>query len=343
MNGGQRLMSNRAATEMPSGALRVDDDHVKRVVRKMLNGLVVPLLGAGVNMPSRPKGSQYSGPDDSYLPSGPELARYLVANFEYGDLAFRRREDLLRVSQLVEVMEGSGELYQRLHDVFSASYAPGLVHMFLARLQPMLREAGKGSQVILTTNYDDALERAFESVGEDYDLLTYVCTHPAEHRGRFAHRAPGATEFVPIERPNEYADLDPRERPVILKMHGAVVRCDTFEQDNYVITEDHYIDYLAHTDITQLLPTPIPQRLRNSHFLFLGYGMADWNLRVILRRIWGAQGLDYPSWSIQYEPDRLETKSWEDRGVAVFDIDVAKYVEHLRVELVNRLGLRFPR
>ena len=335
-------MSERAAIRIPSGAVQVDDDHVKRVVRKMLNGLVVPLLGAGVNMPGRPKDSEYRGPEDPYLPNGPELARYLANNFEYTDLEARRREDLPRISQFLDVMEGSGELYQRLHDVFSASYAPGPVHMFLARLQPILREAGKGAQVILTTNWDDALERAFDETGEEYDLVTYICTHPTEHRGRFAHRAPGQSEFVPIERPNEYSGLDPRKRPVILKMHGAVVRCDTFEQDNYVITEDHYIDYLAHTDITQLLPTPIPQKLRNSHFLFLGYSMADWNLRVILRRIWGMQGLDYPSWSIQYDPDPLETRFWDDRGVTVFDIDVAEYVQRLRLELVNRRGLQLP-
>jgi hypothetical protein len=333
-------MSEHAATTTPSGAQRVDDDHVKRVARKLLSGLVVPLLGAGVNMPGRPADRQYSGPDDTYLPSGAELARYLAASLPDGGPQFRRREeDLLRVSQFLYVMEGSGELYQRLHDVFCASYAPGPVHKFLARLQPKLREAGKGSQVILTTNYDDALERALESIGEEYDLLTYVSANPAEHRGRFAHRAPNSDEFVPIERPNEYEGLDPRKRPVILKMHGAVVRSDTFHQDNYVITEDHYIDYLAHTDITQLLPTPIPRYLRNSHFLFLGYGMRDWNLRVILRRIWGTHALDFPSWSVQYNPAEVETRYWKDRGVAVFDCDAAEYVERLHVELVNQHGL----
>ena len=125
-------------------------------------------------------------------------------------------------------------------------------------------------------------------------------------------------------------------------MHGAVKRGGRFDEDNYVITEDHYIDYLAQTDITQLLPAPIPRKLRNSHFLFLGYGMADWNLRVILRRIWGTQGLDFPSWSIQRHPDPLETRFWDDRGVDVFDLDVAEYVKRLRIEIVNRRGLPLP-
>jgi hypothetical protein len=308
----------------------------------MLKGIVVPLLGAGVNMTSRPEPeSTYSGPEDPFLPNGRELAKFLAGAFECPKLV-GKTEDLPRISQYVDVMEGSGELYQSLHDVFCADYRPGPVHMFFARLQGLLRESGKGPQVILTTNYDDALERAFDAVGEDYDVLTYVCTNPTDYRGRFAHRGPGQSEYVPILKPNEYVDLDLPHRTVILKMHGAVERNGNFDEDNYVITEDHYIDYLAQTDITQLLPAPIPKKLRNSHFLFLGYGMADWNLRVILRRIWGTQGLDFPSWSIQRRPDPLETRFWDDRGVEVFDADVADYVKRLRFELVNRRGLPLP-
>lgn len=330
-------MSDHAVTRVAPRAFSVDDDHIRRVVRKMLGGIVVPLLGAGVNMSGRPAGSRYGGPHDPYLPSGAELAEFLAYAFEYPQLA--GETDLLRVAQFLDVMEGSGELYQTLHEVFNASYEPGPVHMFFARLQPILRENGRGSQLILTTNYDDTLERAFDRVGEPYDLLTYVCSNPSEYRGRFMHQGPDDGEPVVIENPDTITSLDLRKRAVILKMHGAVVRSDSFDQDNYVITEDHYIDYLARADITLLLPTPIPQKLRNSHFLFLGYGMADWNLRVILRRIWGMQGLDYPSWSIQRDPDELEKKSWFDRGVDVLDFDVAEYIERLRGELVNRRGL----
>jgi SIR2-like domain len=335
-------MTKPAATQLAYGASEVDPDHIRRIVRKMLRGIVVPLLGAGVNLATRlePEKMPYNGPEDPYLPSGRELARFLARAFECPK-AVGNSEDLLRISQYVDVMEGSGELYERLHEVFSATYEPGPVHRFFAHLQRTLREAGRGPQVILTTNYDDALERAFDAAGEEYDLLTYVWTNPAERRGGFVHRVPGEADSVEIEKPNEYTDLDLKRRPVIVKMHGAVVRCETFKKDSYVITEDHYIDYLAQADLMQLLPASIAEKLRNSHFLFLGYGMADWNMRVILRRIWGSQGLDFPSWSIQWRPDPLETRFWDDRGVDVFDIDVGEYVKRLRVELVRRRGLPF--
>ena len=101
----------------------------------------------------------------------------------------------------------------------------------------------------------------------------------------------------------------PDERTVILKMHGAVDRANPDATwDSYVITEDHYIEYLARTDIANLVPVTLAAKLRRSHFLFLGYSMRDWNLRVILHRIWGEQKLKYKSWAIQLAPVRARSR-----------------------------------
>ncbi len=132
-----------------------------------------------------------------------------------------------------------------------------------------------------------------------------------------------------IERPNEYAELALDQRTVILKIHGAVDRLDSEWGDSYVITEDHYIDYLTRTDISGLLPVTLSAKLRRSHFLFLGYAMRDWNLRVILHRIWGQQKLNYKSWAIQLEPEPVEREFWQKRGVDILDVELERYVTGL--------------
>jgi hypothetical protein len=323
-----------AAIGMPAEAgepqLRLEE-HYKRVIRKMLNGLVVPYLGAEINIAGRPT---QQGFDFRYPPTHSELAEYLSAKF----LDSVAERDLPRIAYTISLTEGWGELYAALHRALEAGYTSGPVHNFLARLQPMLRESRRQLQVILTTNYDDALERAFAAIGEEYDVLSYVSLNPPEHRGRFAHLPPGATTPIPIEQPNEYTALDLTTRAVIVKMNGGITRRGSFDEDNYVVTEDDYTNYLAYSDITQLLPPPIPQRLRNSHLLFLGYSVADWSLRVSLQRIWGTQSLDYPSWSIQRRPGVLDYKFWGNRAVAIFDVDVDHYVNGLRSAIVNRMG-----
>ena len=63
-------------------------------------------------------------------------------------------------------------------------------------------------------------------------------------------------------------------------------------------------------------------KLRKSHFLFLGYGLRDWNMRVILHRIAGEQRLTYKSWAIQRAPTDLDQKFWDRRDVDILDVDL---------------------
>ena len=307
--------------------------HCRRVMRAVLEGRVVTLLGAGANLCGRPPGEAWER--GRYLPSGAELARHLAARFDYPDADLH---DLVRISEYAYVMTGSGPLYDQLHEVFDADYAIGPLHRFLAALPGRLAAGGRRRMcpLIVTTNYDDALERAFGEAGEPFDVVSYMAD--GEHRGRFVHRAPGADAVV-VERPNEYRALRPDERAVILKMHGAVDRTDPDAPwDSYVITEDHYIEYLARTDIANLVPVTLAAKLRRSHFLFLGYSMRDWNLRVILHRIWGEQKLKYKSWAVQLRPSELDREFWELRGVDVLDVPLDEYVAALDVVLDELLA-----
>lgn len=310
------------------------DSHYRIVIKAMMEGRVVPLLGAGINLCGRPADEVWARQDPRFLPSGGELAAFLAEYFEYPPDSVR---DLVRVSQYAAVMQGLGPLYDELHEIFDADYEPSAIHGFLASLPQTQRDKGfkPQFQLIVTTNYDDALERAFRAAGEDFDVVSYVAD--GEHRGKFLHRPPEGAACL-IERPNEYAELALDVRTVILKIHGAVDRVDSEWGDSYVITEDHYIDYLTRTDISGLLPVTLSAKLRRSHFLFLGYAMRDWNLRVILHRIWGQQKLNYKSWAIQVEPEPVEREFWQKRGVDILDVPLERYVEGLVAGLSEPLG-----
>ncbi len=298
------------------------DAHYTTVAAAIADGEAVLFLGAGVNLCGRPEEAGYER--GKYLPSGGELAKELAKHFKYreGD-----KKDLLRVSQYVAVMRGTGPLYGRLHHVFAAKYPTTPLHRFLATLPALLREKGyPPHQLIVTTNYDDVLEGAFEDAHEPFDLVCYVAE--GKQRGKFWHRPPEGEARL-IKKPNEYYDLSLDQRSVILKIHGAVDRAGA-EQSSFVITEDHYIDYLTRTtDISGLLPVRLAARLRNSGYLFLGYGLRDWNLRVILHRIWGEQPLSYQSWAIQLDPKQLDRKFWMKHNVEIINQRLEDYIAAL--------------
>jgi DNA-binding SARP family transcriptional activator len=275
-------------------------DSDAEVVKALLSGRVVPVLG---------------------LDGGADLAAQLARAFGYpGD----RSTDLARVSQYVATMNGSGPLYDELHRRFHAAVEPQPVHRFLASLPPVLRARAAPQQLVISTRYDLALERAFEAAGEELDVVTYVATGP--NRGKFWHRPPGE-EPRPIDVPNTYAtELSLDRRPVLLKLHGAVDPFPEREWESFVITEDDYIDYLGRSDLVSSVPVALAAQLRRSHFLFVGYEMVDWNLRLVMHRVWGDRPLAYRSWALDPEPSALEQAFWRRFDVDVLDVEPDEYV-----------------
>jgi SIR2-like domain len=307
--------------------LEANDRHYSRVAKLLEGGAVIPFLGAGANLCDRPEDEVWAL--GRFAPNGRELACVLAEESHFPDPNDR---DLLRVSQYVDATLGAGELYRYLHAVFDADYPPNSLHRLLARLPALLREGGQPQLLVLTTNYDDLVERALAEAGESFDVVWYEAKR-GPLQGRFLHRSPDG-QVVAIDRPNKYTGLALTERPVVLKLHGAIDRRDS-KRDSYVVTEDSYITYLAGQNVGEQIPFSIRERMNDSHFLFLGYAMRDWNLRVILNRIWGAQQLDLKSWAVQREPSspaarEIEEALWRDRG----DVDLL-YV--LLKEYVARL------
>jgi DNA-binding SARP family transcriptional activator len=292
------ILRGEAKAARSNGHSEPDTD--AEVVKALLQGRVVPVLG---------------------LDGGADLAAELASAFGYPP---DHPPDLARVSQYVATMNGSGPLYDELHRRYEEAAEPQPVHRFLAALPPLLRERGAAHQLIISTRYDLALERAFDAAGEDVDVVTYVATGP--YRGKFWHRAPGE-EPRPIEVPNTYAtELSLERRTILLKLHGAVDPFPGREWESFVITEDDYIDYLGRSDLVSAVPVALAAHLRRSHFLFVGYEMVDWNLRLVMHRVWGDRPLAYRSWALDPEPTALEQAFWRRFDVEVLEVDPDAYV-----------------
>ena len=310
----------------------------------------MPVLGAAVNICERPHPFEWK-PDSQYLPNGTELAKYLAEQSayypdiftqrrdEHGQLVYEPVYDLVRVSQYVEVAKGALPLHLALHEVFAQRYHPSIVHRFLARLAQVVPP--ERPLLTLTTNYDDALELAFRDAGVAYDVITYVTDYPERKKGHFTHSwwkpgEPAESEPSPIKRPKTSTEIL-RDRPAVVKIHGAVRRDRDVAADNYVITEDDYIDFMVHQNPANLLPVSVAERLPDSHFLFLGYALRDWNLRVLLRRIWQKQSRRPKSWSVRLGADQTEVQWWDNQDVATLLHDLAEYVVALRWACLERL------
>ena len=310
-----------------------DEDHYLTIAEKLAGGRMIPFLGAGANLCDR--GEQVWEQGGPFLPSGAELAGHLAARGRY---PMHEELDLLRVSQYVDAARGEDELYLYLREVFDSKYSPTSLHRLLARAARVLGEARLPQMLVVTTNYDDLVEQALAAEGLEFDVVWYEAKQNAEARGRFVHRAPGGKAKV-IARPNKYTGLPMvLERPAILKLHGYLDRASAGD-DSYVITEDSYIDYLSGGDVGGMIPIALWQRMTSNSLLFLGYSLSDWNLRVILNRIWGARKLVGKSWAVQREPadpnqSKIEQALWDTReNVELVYCELSEYVKELEARL----------
>ena len=315
----------------PSGSAApgLDAAHYDELIKLMVDqGTVVPVLGSRVNASDREESWEQGS---RYLPDSDELAADLARRFDFTAQPF----DLARVTQYVYTRLGKRDLCRTLREILTADCDPGSVHRFLATYPKAVKDLGlpRHYQMIVTTNYDNALERAFDDAKEPYDLAVYLAS--GDQPGKFLHVPYDGPPQV-VGTPNDYTEFpidDSYElaRTVIVKIHGAVdnARGPFQWRENYVITEDHYIDYLSRSPVESLIPVQILDKLRDCHCLFLGYSMRDWSLRVFLKRVWKGNPLDAKSWAIERDPDSLEKEFWNDLGVELIVSPLDGYASQL--------------
>jgi len=209
-------------------------------------------------------------------------------------------------------------LDKELHDIFNKDYPYTSLHALLADVvEPLL---------IVTTNYDDLIERAFDQKRREYDVVIHT-TDPS--LGNSILWRPYGIDQPRGIVPNKL-DIDLETTTVIYKMHGAVDRFNV-NRDQYVITEDDYIDFLARMTKNKVIPAIFAELFQSRSFLFLGYGLHDWNLRVVLNRI--EKDMRHTkriaSWAVQRNPSALEKRFWANRQVEVYDMAIEEFIEKL--------------
>lgn len=289
----------------------------KVIYKELMRGAVIPFLGAGAPLYDRnPKLTPWRQPATeviSYLPTAGELANYLA---EEASMPEEERGELTKMAQYYEVQNGAELLRQCLLNIFSYGQPPTPLHEFLASVPAPL--------LIVTTNYDDLTERAHEQAGKPCDVVVHMtereCVLWWEH---------GKSE--PKELLAENLDIELDKVSVVYKMHGAIDRRGR-SRGQYVITEDDYIDFLTRMTNSRVIPSIFAEPFQTRPFLFLGYGLYDWNLRVILNRI--QEFRRHPknrSWAIETLSKPVEKRLWDLRGINVYDgLTLAQFLDELK-------------
>jgi hypothetical protein len=322
------------------------------IARDLRQGICIPFLGAGAS----------SFPTDiaAKPPSAQALAMELAEEWQYPqyevfqkianskkradvDKRVRARldcENLMQVSSWVE-HGGLGDRL-RLNEKLRACLAdkpllPNPLHKLLAcaaREQPM---------AIITTNYDDLIELALDELKVPFDLFVVAIDRSVGGAGvrgatlfRSAqeHSGPAAQDkFEPVTGEQELlaVEMDAAgeirlNQTVLFKIHGHIGRGRKTD-DTFVITEEDYVSFLGRMGSgNSVIPADLAVLMLSRRLLFLGYGLRDWNFRVLFDRLARMRVQAITSYAIAYDIDSAERRLWDQRKVQVFSADLNKFV-----------------
>jgi hypothetical protein len=220
-----------------------------------------------------------------------------------------------------------------LRTVFDIEVKAGLLHECIASADQL--------RLVVTTNYDDLIERALEARWSEVNSEArkpWIVVDRGEP-GVMFYRQPNTLlqEVDPDRLRDVLVDPEPapgnpkRERPVLFKMHGSLNRQD-WQQDFFMITEEHYLDFLGRPK--GLIPSMLSTIMRSSSFLFLGYGLRDWNIRLMLRKLMKTRGSErVKSWAVVKSASLAEKRLWGHHDITIFEVDLNVFARELKARL----------
>jgi hypothetical protein len=309
------------ASEEPAS----DEPPYRDIARALADGLLLPFIGPGV------MAGEAASASPKYLPSSDELSRRLAEAAHLGVPAVH--DHLTEIATYYEAKEGRLKLRSRLEELFgpeaSEQAAIPLLYTLLAKI--------KRPQLIITTNYDTLLERAFLKEGTPYDLVVYPASDLKElanavlwwpHSKRETHE--------PQQQSPQELKVNPKTTTVIFKMHGSIQRDSDHRWDGTVITEWDYVQLLSRGGGESTMPPVLSEHIKDRALLFIGFGLRDWSSRAVLRRLKWRKPDDedeLPSWAVAGDFTPMELMLWRKRAVYPLQVRIDTFATRLGEQL----------
>jgi hypothetical protein len=249
-------------------------------------------------------------------------------------------ENLMLVSSWVEYRAADRpRLDEKLRQYLAERpLAPNPLHKLLARV------AKQRPMAIITTNYDDLIEQALVLEKVAFDLLIVAIDRSgddAAKHGATLFRPAGETELKPVTGEHELFDMERDgvrirlNRSVLFKIHGHIDRAREAD-DTFVITEEDYVSFLGRMGPgDSILPADLVTMMQSRTLLFLGYGLRDWNFRVLLDRLSRNRLQQKRSYAVAYDIGDAESDLWDPRKVNVYEADLNEFVPRLATALAQ--------
>jgi hypothetical protein len=278
----------------------------EEIAQRLKDGTIIPFFGAGA---SRACG----------LASAASLTKRLLISAHYPDK--KGIDDLALAASYLLHIKDYVALHREVRQALCVAADPCCVHTLF------VQSGLTAVDLFVTTNYDDLVERALESrkpwVVVDRGKQGSVWCRPYEGAWREVQEKT-LRKVIPRPQP-----------PIVFKLHGSIDRSDQ-KNDSFLITEEDYVRFLGRPQDKQI-PSMLKWTMAERSFLFLGYALRDWNVRVLLRQLadlrhekqGGPSCEKIQSWAIALGVSPAEQELWKANNVTTHDLDLQTFAKQL--------------
>ncbi|MEW8681556.1 MAG: SIR2 family protein [Candidatus Thiodiazotropha endolucinida] len=299
------------------------------ISRSIERGRTLFFLGAGASLAGVPKRSR--------VPGGYKLAERLKVHLGTLPSGPPDTPSLSQVAMYYEQLVQRNNLLTTIHDEFKKSKTARSLpyaHSLIAKVAKM---TGK-KQIVLTTNYDHYMERAFKLNGIPYISVSHI-TNPnhACHTQLSIFDETNNNYLMPS---SEFDMKNCFNKSVIYKIHGNLPEPASMDQDQVVLSEIDYYNFSA-VHMRQM-PRSIISKIKSQDVLYLGYSLIDWNFRLFLYAAMSNEDKNLLSnssgtanWAVSKNFDWFEDIFWEKFHVKTFGEDLEVVIP----KMASKLGI----
>ena len=239
-------------------------------------------------------GASYGDKGEKGVPKAAELAKELSEKLKR-NYNFRISKDagLPKIAQCFEAQTDRETLEKYIKGEIGKIKDPLKIHKIITNLPVNLPV-----KIIITTNYDQLLETQFD---EDVGAIDYKTIIDDEEL---------------IENWND-------QDVMIMKIHGSIESAKKL-----VITEDDYVDSLSRET---LIKHALRFIMATKTILFIGYSLADYDIRVLLKQIAPQKSERASHYLIQdAKINPKDFSHWKGKGIEAYRMEGTKFLESLR-------------
>lgn len=196
--------------------------------------------------------------------------------------------------------------------------------------------------ILVSSAYDDALERSFDKAGKRYVELTSLVQRCDGHDiGHMVVRYSDKAEpevYQPIEEEISRFRWFEEGRSLIFKIRGTCgdgkVEHD-YQRESLTLAESDYFTFARFAE--KMIPAYLAKHFKNKGFLFVGFSPKSWEERLLVNALLARREKVYakePPYTVGTANDPLEAAYWMSQHVQQHDMDMLKLDEYLEEALL---------